>query len=192
MGFVVVGLDIKVLSGPGFDVCIAAIEVKRIFYIYHLEGNALSVGLRNDISDQKINAQCQQSRTGHVGDKETQETNARTEHSNDFGACSKAGCHEHGGNKHRNRTENIGNVGEKIGVIVEQNPEQAGLGFDEIIVFFHHINHTYDQGEHEHNEEKRPQKIFENVEVKNLEVQKTLYQNLRLEAPDLPEREQQR
>ena len=80
----------------------------------------------------------------HVRHHQPLETHARRKHGDDFGVFRQLRGEENNGDKHKQRAEQVGVVGDEVQIIIEGNSLERRFVLDKVINVFIDVKHNGD------------------------------------------------
>ena len=108
-------------------------------------------------------------RRHHIGTQHTLETHACREHSNDFRVLRQFGSKEDYGDKHKQRTEQIGKIGDEVQVIIKHNRIPRRFMRHETVHLLVEVEHHRNGNNQCNGKDIRTQELLNDVPVQPLQ-----------------------
>ena len=134
-----------------------------------LEVDARHAALGDDVSAQPEGDHGNDGRRHHVGPQHALEAHARREHRDDFGVLGQLRGEEDDGNEHEQRAEQVGEVGDEVHVVVEDDGAPRRFVRHELVLLLVEVEHHGNRNDERDGKDVRPQELLDDVHVQPLE-----------------------
>ncbi len=140
-------------------------DVRLLLDVPVLKVHPCHVALRYDIGTEQVGGQGDECRREHIGTEQPPETHARALHGDDFRIVRQLRGEENDGDEHEERTEEVGEVGHEVDVVIEDDFLHGRVALRQLVNLLveveNHGNH-HDDGDEE---DVRAQELVDDVVV---------------------------
>ena len=164
----VVALHVHVAARPDFDVHVAPLKPVRQLDVGPLERYPRLIANWQHPANQPKNQQAHHAAAHGIRQHQPPEAHATGQNGYNFGAGRQLGRHKNHGDENGNRRKKVGEIGKQIDVIAENYFRHSQIMLNKIVVLLREINDANNGHENYYREEKRGQKLLNDVFVENI------------------------
>ena len=137
--------------------------------VFVLEVDARHAALGNHVSAQPEGSHGDDGGGHHIGAQHALEAHAGGEHGDDFRVLGQFGREEDDGDEYEQGAEEIGEVGDEVHVIVEDNGAPGSVVRHELVLLLVEVEHHGDGYDEHDGEYVRPQELRDDVHIQSLQ-----------------------